>query len=55
MKKLIISWMFFLGIACMTTSLMASDIAKEDLNKDYKSKSVSELFSSLYESTGLNA
>ena len=39
----------------MTTSLMASDIAKEDLNKDYKSKSVSELFISLYESTGLNA
>ena len=55
MKKLIISWIFFLGIACMTTSLIASDIAKEELNKDYKSKSVSELFSSLYESTGLNA
>lgn len=34
---------------------MGSDVAKEDLNKDYKSKSVSELFGSLYESTGLNA
>ena len=55
MKKFIISLVFFLGIVGMTTSLVASDIAKEDLNKDYKSKSVSELFVSLYESTGLNA
>lgn len=39
----------------MTTSLSASEETKANLNQDYKSKSVSELFGSLYESTGLNA
>lgn len=43
------------SLSFMTTSLYASDVAKENLNQDYKSKSIPELFGSLYESTGLNA
>lgn len=39
----------------MASSLGASDVAKENLNQDYKSKSMTELFGALYESTGLNA
>ncbi len=45
----------FVGLHFCATSLFASDVAKEDLNKDYKSKTVGELFGSLYESTGINA
>ena len=52
MKKIIIQLLILLSISGV---LCASDVAKEDLNKDYKSKSVAELFQSLYESTGLNA
>mgnify|MGYP003598764725 FL=1 len=39
----------------MTSPLFAGDKAKESLNQDYKSKSIPELFDSLYQSTGLNA
>ncbi|MBV5278647.1 MAG: sodium ion-translocating decarboxylase subunit beta [Campylobacteraceae bacterium] len=55
MKKIVIIFLVLLSFVFTSTSLMGSDVAKEDLNKDYKSKSVSELFGSLYESTGLNA
>lgn len=55
MKKYILSIMFFLGLVAFATTLNASDVAKENLNQDYKSKSVAELFGSLYESTGINA
>lgn len=52
MKKIIIQLLILLS---MSGSLVASDVSKESLNQDYKSKSVMELFESLYESTGLNA
>ena len=52
MKKIIIQLLILLS---MSGSLVASDVTKESLNQDYKSKSVMELFESLYESTGLNA
>ncbi|KFL34361.1 MULTISPECIES: sodium ion-translocating decarboxylase subunit beta [unclassified Sulfurospirillum] len=55
MKKKIIGIMLFLGLMVIPSFLNASDVAKENLNQDYKSKSVSELFVSLYESTGINA
>ncbi len=47
--------LMILGLAVIPLSLNASDVAKENLNQDYKSKSVTELFVSLYESTGINA
>ncbi len=55
MKKVIIYLLMLVSLSFMTTSLYASDVAKENLNQDYKSKSIPELFGSLYESTGLNA
>lgn len=55
MKKIVITFLVLLTFALTSTALMGSDVAKEDLNKDYKPKSVSALFVSLYESTGLNA
>jgi len=55
MKKFIVTIALFLGMMGFALSLHASDVAKENLNQDYKSKSVTELFSSLYESTGINA
>jgi len=55
MKKVIVSIALFLGMMGFALSLHASDITQENLNKDYKSKSVTELFGSLYESTGINA
>jgi len=55
MKKKIIGVMLLLGLMVIPSFLNASDVAKENLNQDYKSKSVSELFVSLYESTGINA
>ena len=55
MKKTFVRILLLIGLAIIPYSLNASDIAKENLNQDYKSKSVSELFVSLYESTGLNA
>ncbi|MCD8476683.1 MAG: sodium ion-translocating decarboxylase subunit beta [Sulfurospirillum sp.] len=55
MKKVIIYLLMLISLSFMTTSSYASDVAKENLNQDYKSKSVPELFGSLYESTGLNA
>lgn len=55
MKKKIIGVMLLLGLMIIPSFLNASDVAKENLNQDYKSKSVSELFVSLYESTGINA
>lgn len=47
--------LMLIGLTFATSSLSASDLAKENLNQDYKSKSMTELFGSLYESTGLNA
>jgi len=55
MKKIILKMMMLFSLVLMASSLNASDVAKENLNQDYKSKSVAELFGSLYESTGLNA
>ena len=55
MKKKIMGVMLLLGLMIIPSFLNASDVAKENLNQDYKSKSVSELFVSLYESTGINA
>ncbi|AFL67967.1 sodium ion-translocating decarboxylase subunit beta [Sulfurospirillum barnesii] len=55
MKKIILYFLMLLSLSFMTTSLSASEETKANLNQDYKSKSVSELFGSLYESTGLNA
>jgi oxaloacetate decarboxylase beta subunit len=55
MKKVILNLIMLFSLALMASSLNASDVAKENLNQDYKSKSVAELFGSLYESTGLNA
>lgn len=55
MKKIVITFLVLLTFALTSTALMGSDVLKEDLNKDYKPKSVSALFVSLYESTGLNA
>lgn len=55
MKKLILLAVLCGSILFSTTMLNASDGDKGTLNQDYKSKSVAELFSSLYESTGLNA
>ncbi|MBP1680603.1 MAG: putative oxaloacetate decarboxylase beta chain [Proteobacteria bacterium] len=55
MKKMIVGVLLLLGLAMIPLSLSASDVAKENLNQDYKSKSVTELFVSLYESTGINA
>ena len=55
MKKTILKLSMIFCSILMTSSLYASDANKENLNQDYKSKSVTELFSSLYESTGLNA
>ena len=52
MKKIIIQLLILLSIS---GSLFAIDSSKENLNQDYVSKSVPELFKSLYESTGLNA
>lgn len=53
MKKIILTML--LGLSFMVSSLSADDVVKENKNQDYKSKSVTELFQSLYESTGLNA
>lgn len=47
-------WVFF-SLVCMASSLSAADVSKAELNKDYQSKSVVQLFQSLYESTGINA
>ncbi|AOO64576.1 sodium ion-translocating decarboxylase subunit beta [Sulfurospirillum halorespirans] len=56
MKKKIMGVLLLLGFVMMMPSLLnAENVAKENLNQDYKSKSVSELFVSLYESTGINA
>jgi oxaloacetate decarboxylase beta subunit len=55
MKKLIVWMMLVGGLLFSATALNASDVSKESLNEGYKSKSVTELFGSLYESTGLNA
>lgn len=55
MRKMFIGVLLLLGLAVIPLSLSASDVAKENLNQDYKSKSVTELFVSLYESTGINA
>lgn len=55
MKKMILGVLLLWGLAMIPLSLSASDVAKENLNQDYKSKSVTELFVSLYESTGINA
>ncbi len=55
MKKVMMYCLMLIGLTFSTSSLCASDLAKENLNQDYKSKSITELFSSLYESTGLNA
>ena len=45
---------FFLGLF-LSLTLYASDTSRANANDTYVSKSMSELFSSLYESTGLNA
>lgn len=55
MKKIILSFFMLMSFSFMASSLGASDVAKENLNQDYKSKSMTELFGALYESTGLNA
>jgi len=55
MKKKIMGVLLLLGFIIMPSLLNAENVAKENLNQDYKSKSVSELFVSLYESTGINA
>ncbi|MDD3323687.1 MAG: sodium ion-translocating decarboxylase subunit beta [Sulfurospirillaceae bacterium] len=55
MKNLIVKFLVLFSIVFATTSIYANDVAKADLNKDYQSKSVAQLFGSLYESTGLNA
>ncbi|MDD2827934.1 MAG: sodium ion-translocating decarboxylase subunit beta [Sulfurospirillaceae bacterium] len=61
MRKLLVFLLLLLSTTFLTATLSANDtaptttVSKADVNKDYKSKSVVELFSSLYESTGLNA
>ena len=55
MKKFVAGVMLLLGLMMIPSSLCAKDGTKENLNQDYKSKSVTELFVSLYESTGINA
>ncbi|ACZ11641.1 sodium ion-translocating decarboxylase subunit beta [Sulfurospirillum deleyianum] len=55
MKKLLLSFFVLLSLSFMTHSLSANEVSKENLNEDYKSKSITELFGALYESTGLNA
>jgi len=55
MKKIVAGVMLLLGLMMIPSSLCAKDGTKENLNQDYKSKSVTELFVSLYESTGINA
>jgi len=45
---------FFLGLF-LSLTLYASDTSRANANDTYVSKSMSELFGSLYESTGLNA
>ena len=52
MKKILLQLLIFLSL---TTLVCAAEGTRADANKDYKSKSVSELFGSLYESTGINA
>ena len=54
-KKIMGVLLLLLGFIIMPSLLNAENVAKENLNQDYKSKSVSELFISLYESTGINA
>ena len=55
MRKLLLSFFVLFSLGFMTHSLFANEVSKENLNEDYKSKSITELFGSLYESTGLNA
>ena len=61
MRKLLVFLLLLLSTTFLTATLSANEtapittVSKADANKDYKSKSVAELFGSLYESTGLNA
>lgn len=55
MKKVILGILLLLELMVLPLALNASDVTKENLNQDYKSKSIPELFGSLYESTGINA
>ena len=44
-----------IGLFIAPSFLGAADVEKANVNQDYKSKSIPELFSALYESTGINA
>ena len=61
MKKFFVFLLLLLSTTFLTATLSANDtshtpkVSAAEANKDYKSKSVAELFGSLYESTGLNA
>ncbi|MDD3344595.1 MAG: sodium ion-translocating decarboxylase subunit beta [Sulfurospirillaceae bacterium] len=61
MRKLLVFLLLLASTTFLTATLSAEDtvhtakVSAAEANKDYKSKSVAELFGSLYESTGLNA